>query len=272
MRMIRSATAMPPTLGRDRERQQAERTLKKNLMMESALSSSSLYRARRYTVTQNNCDLPFSALQVEAEAVRSRRATIDEGEGEHLPTEDLFAGQRARMREVMESMLADPWRNSLFLRFLQGRQKDSFLEFYLEVLSYEASVGQLKALEGTSTSARNRLRSEGRAICTRFAQEKGLPQNVRAMLAEFSWPFLRPLVEDSTLGSREEDNDNDLSFLDASDSETLSSDEGSEDDLQYLESDPDCLDSNMMNALQTNDPALFCRTSPSGVYQLLMIV
>ena len=244
---------------KQKDLQKASVNLRKKLLRDSTISSSSLYRARRCSV-MNHSKTPLSAVQVEVENIRSRSSTIS---GNQI---DYVNSEKKKLVDLFEKTLSDPWRLDLFRRFLQEKHKDNMLNFYDASKQFSLSVKQVEALELEPTSIeylhkRNQLRSEGRQICSRFITDSSFPKQVRCMLKESSFPLLSYIqIPDSSDSECKEDFDEfycDTDTLSGSDFTESSSDS---EELDFFVPE---LDSESMLLLGTDDPKLLRRSYSS---------
>lgn len=250
---IQSAKTVSDLEGEKKQKdiQKASVTLRKRLLRDSTISSSSLYRARRCSVMMGPNKFPLSAVQVEVESIRNRSSTVTSNQ-----TDQNLSSEKSKLVNLFEKTLSDSWRSNLFKRFLSEKHADNILDFYNASKQFSISVKKVESLDPNSNNyaqERDLLRKEGRQICSRFITDSNFPKQVRCMLKESTWPLLSNISEKN------------LSSLDDSeilyDTDTLS---GSDITESSSDDEMDCfvpeLDSESMLLLGTDDPKLLRRS------------
>ena len=83
---------------------------------------------------------------------------------------------------MLQKTISDDWRLNLFQRYLQEKEADGILEFYLQCHAFQERVKLVEDLNPESSSyldERNNLREFGREICTRYASYTKLSKHVK---------------------------------------------------------------------------------------------
>ena len=244
--------------------------LKKQLLCESAMSDSSLYRARRFSVSQPP-NWSVSPIQVEAHDLRTRGNTIS-SDASALP----FSDQLQRIKQMFENTLRDEWRVNLFKRFLQEKNKGILLEFYLSIQSFKEAVKKTEQIDQSAqstqyTEALQELQKQATLLCIQYARDQQFPSKFRVILKDSAVPLLLISFNQNTLnpigqksGTDQNPNNGLLELPDELEPILSTSETDSDHDTDNEEEDESepfvgTLEEEQMKILQTNDPSLLLK-------------